>query len=72
MKKIIPEIRMYTCDAESLTVEEYEALQREVMARIMADGGTKNASVGDRILARLLYEHGPRYSEAKMILKGMK
>ena len=60
---------MYSCDAEVLTVEEYESLHREVIARIMIDGGLKNATIGDRILARLLYEHAPRYGEAKMILE---
>ena len=54
-------IRMYTCDAEVLTTEEFESLKHEVTARCIAD----DVSVGERILARLIVEHEGRYYEAK-------
>ena len=54
-------IRMYTCDAEVLTTEEFEALEKEVMARAICN----DVGVGERILARLISEHMSRYYEAK-------
>lgn len=54
-------IRMLTYEPCILTTEEYERLQREVIAQEIADPGT----VGNRILAKLLAEHHGRYVTAK-------
>lgn len=50
-------IRMGTCEAVILTVEEYEQLEREVRGRVLAN----DAGVSDRICLRLLEEHRYRY-----------
>lgn len=52
-----PMIHLYTCDACSLTVKEFEEMKREVESRVLAN----IAGVGDRILARLIHEHFSRF-----------
>lgn len=44
-----------------ITTEEYEEIEREVVARRLAG----DTSTGDRLLATLLVHHRSRYLEAK-------
>lgn len=53
-------IHMYTCEACTLTTEEFERLVKELTSNFMANDMT----VVDRICCRLVYEHYSRYHEA--------
>lgn len=52
-------IRLCPYDPCIITTEQYDAIWRDVMGRYHA-GCTEE---GDRVLARLLYEHEGRYHE---------
>lgn len=59
--KIEALIRLHFFDACVITTQEYEALQKEVMAAALVDA----PSTGLRILAKLLDQNSYRYHEAK-------
>jgi hypothetical protein len=52
-------IRLCTYEPCIITAEEYAAMKRDVEARFIAGC----PEIGDRVLARLLVEHSPRYYE---------
>jgi hypothetical protein len=54
-----PVIKINIYDVLVITTEEYEKLEREVMAHLAVDQPT----VGTRILTRILKEHNGRYRE---------
>jgi hypothetical protein len=56
-----PVIRFHLYEPPILTVEQYEELEREVTARIMAGDVTRC----ERILARMLKDNRSRYLECK-------
>lgn len=58
-----PVIRCYL-NPPILTVEDYEAIEREVTARILCGAH----GPGDRVLAQLLEDHRWRYRECKDVL----
>jgi len=60
-KKIERLIRLVTYDPLIITTDEYEQLRRETLARILVG----DIGIGERICARLLYEHEGRYCIAK-------
>lgn len=58
MEKVI---RFVTHEPLCITAEEYEQIQRDVVARII----TGDANIGDRVLAALLRDNVIRYHEIK-------
>jgi hypothetical protein len=60
-------IRLESYEPCCITAKEYKQLEKEVMDRYrMRECGIDTETlVGDRILARLLIEHAPRYHEIK-------
>lgn len=54
-------IRLYAMEPAILTTQQFEALQKELVSRALAD----DITLGDRILARMVLENLPRYHEAK-------
>jgi hypothetical protein len=54
-------IGMYAHRPFYLTAEEYEGLQKELMARALVG----DTGLGDQILLRLLEDNEPRYHEAR-------
>ena len=57
------EIRLYFCDPCVLTTEEFEQMQKDVVAHIAVN----DARVGDLVLFHLIREHHGRYLEAREI-----
>jgi hypothetical protein len=56
-----PLIRLYFCDAFCLTADEFEAAERELLARAL----TGDVTVVEKIVYRLLTEHRGRYAEVR-------
>lgn len=57
----MPVIRLHAYDPHIITWQEFEQLEKEIMARIMAG----DATLGDAILARMLDHNRFRYVECK-------